>query len=55
MWHRTDLMQTDIPPKRRFTLDVNGATSQKTELLKSEIVTLKLNYDLFILLLVYLH
>jgi hypothetical protein len=30
MWHRVDLVCSDVPPKRRFTQDLHGATSQKT-------------------------
>jgi hypothetical protein len=30
MWRRVDLVRTDVPPKRRFTQDLHGATSQKT-------------------------
>jgi hypothetical protein len=29
MWCRVDLLQTDVPSKRRFTQDLHGATSQK--------------------------
>jgi hypothetical protein len=30
MWRRADLVWTDVPPKRRFTQDLHGATSQNT-------------------------
>jgi hypothetical protein len=30
MWSRVDLVRTDVPPKRRLTQDLQGATSQKT-------------------------
>jgi hypothetical protein len=30
MWRRLELVWTNVPPKRRFTQDLHGATSQKT-------------------------
>jgi hypothetical protein len=34
MWHRADVVLTDVPPKRWLTPHLHGATSQKTTFFK---------------------
>jgi hypothetical protein len=35
MWRRVDIVLTDVPPKRRFTQDLHGATPPEDGILHS--------------------